>query len=130
MTEIIEWIASGLLLLGGAFILIGAIGFLKLPDFYTRLHAPTKATTMGIGSILVASMLLHAVKGGGVNVQELVISLFLLLTAPVSAYMIAKAAIHREVPLLPRSRNPHLHSTIQRPANQGPSTKKKKPTLS
>lgn len=114
MIELVEWIASALLLLGGAFILIGAIGIVKLPDFYTRLHAPTKATTLGIGSILIASMMLHAVKGGSVNIQELVISLFLFLTAPVSAYMIAKAAIHRDVPLLPGSRNAHLNSTIER----------------
>jgi len=114
MIQFTEWLATGLLLLGGAFILIGAIGIVKLPDFYTRLHAPTKATTLGIGSILIASMMIHAIKGGSINIQELVISLFLFLTAPVSAYMIAKAAIHREVPLLPGSKNAHLHSTIER----------------
>ncbi|WP_221795828.1 Na+/H+ antiporter subunit G [Oceanobacter mangrovi] len=97
--SLVEWIASFLLVMGGVFVLIGAVGMVKLPDVYTRLHAPTKATTLGIGCILIASMCLHAVRGEGFAIQELVISLFLFITAPVSAYMIAKAALHRRVPM-------------------------------
>lgn len=114
MTLIVEWLAIALLILGALFILIGAIGLVKLPDFYTRLHAPTKATTLGIGSILIASMLLHLVNDRGVNIQELVISFFLFITAPVSAYMMAKAAIHRDVPPIEKTQNPHISQTIKR----------------
>jgi len=114
----IELIASILLVVGGLFVLIGALGMVKLPDFYTRLHAPTKATTLGIGCMLIASLLLHALRGDGIGIQELVISLFLFLTAPVSAYMIAKAAIHKDVPLLKRSTNQHLTDTIKTHGNE------------
>lgn len=114
MTQIVEYIAIFLLILGAVFILIGAIGLVKLPDFYTRLHAPTKASTLGIGSILIASMLLHLVNDRGINIQELVISMFLFITAPVSAYMMAKAAIHRDVPTMERTQNPHISRKIKR----------------
>lgn len=114
MILIIEYIAIGLLALGAIFILIGAIGLVKLPDFYTRLHAPTKATTLGIGSILIASMLLHLSQDRGINIQELVISMFLFITAPVSAYMMAKAAIHRSVPTAENTKNPNITKTIKR----------------
>lgn len=101
-----EWFIAALLVIGGLFTLIGALGMVKLPDLYTRLHAPTKATTMGIGCILLASMLMRLDRNEGFGVQELVISLFLFITAPVSAYMIAKAAMHLRVPLQPGS-DPH-----------------------
>src|SRR5690606_5751698 len=81
------------------FIVIGALGMVKLPDFYTRLPAPTKATTLGIGCILVASMGLHALRGDGFSIQGLVMSLVLFITAPVAAYMIAKAALRRRTGL-------------------------------
>ncbi len=118
MNQIVEWLAIALLILGAVFILIGAIGLVKLPDFYTRLHAPTKASTLGIGSILIASMLLHLVNDRGGNIQELVISMFLFITAPVSAYMMAKAAIHREVPTVEKTQNPEIRQTIQRKNNE------------
>jgi multicomponent K+:H+ antiporter subunit G len=104
----LEWIASFLLVLGGLFVLIGAVGMVKLPDVYTRLHAPTKTTTLGIGCILIASMCLHVAEGRGFSVQEIVISLFLFITAPVSAYMIAKAALHRRVPMQEGTTNAEL----------------------
>ncbi len=113
----LEIVASLLLLVGGIFIVIGALGMVKLPDFYTRLHAPTKATTLGIGCILVASMGLHALRGQGFSIQELVISLFLFITAPVSAYMIAKAAFHRRTGLQEGTLNSHLAKDIVQQSN-------------
>ena len=50
MSTFAEYAVSALLLVGGAFTLIGAIGLARLPDFYTRLHGPTKATTVGVGA--------------------------------------------------------------------------------
>lgn len=108
----IEVFASFLLLMGGVFILIGALGMVKLPDFYTRLHAPTKATTLGIGCILVASMALHALRGDGFAVHELVISLFLFITAPVSAYMVAKAALQRRTRFVDNTINTEMSDDI------------------
>ena len=108
----LEALASLLLLTGGIFILIGAFGMLKLPDFYTRLHAPTKASTLGIGCILLASMGLHALHGQGLSIQELVISLFLFITAPVSAYMLAKAAFHQRTPLIKGTKNGALSKDV------------------
>ena len=109
----LEWIASFLLILGGIFVLIGAVGMVKLPDVYTRLHAPTKTTTLGIGCILIASMFLHVAEGRGFSIQEIVISLFLFITAPVSAYMIAKAALHRRVTMREGTVNAELGEVMR-----------------
>src|SRR3546814_15646144 len=62
----------------------------------TRLHGPTKATTLGVGSCLVASMIYFPSQGGTWSAHELLITLFLFITAPVSANMIAKAHLHRQ----------------------------------
>lgn len=86
-----------LLLVGGAFALIGAIGLLRFPDFYMRLHAPTKATTLGVGALLIASMVVSWSRGD-VGLHELLITLFLFVTAPVSANLMAQAALHLRVP--------------------------------
>jgi multicomponent K+:H+ antiporter subunit G len=79
---------------GGAFTLIGAIGLARLPDFYTRLHGPTKATTVGVGAIMLSSVIYFSAIGEGVGISEILITVFLLMTAPVSANMLAKAAMH------------------------------------
>jgi multicomponent K+:H+ antiporter subunit G len=84
------------LVIGGVFALVGAIGMLRFPDFYMRLHAPTKATTLGVGGVLIASMALSWAQGG-FGVHELLITLFLFITAPVSANLLAKAALHLRV---------------------------------
>ncbi|MBX3607705.1 MAG: Na+/H+ antiporter subunit G [Piscinibacter sp.] len=86
-----------LLVIGGAFTLIGAIGLLRFPDFYMRLHAPTKATTLGVGGVLLASMAIGWAAGRG-GLHELLITLFLFITAPVSANLMAQAALHRRAP--------------------------------
>ena len=88
-----EWIVSGALLIGAFFVLVGSIGLLRLPDFYSRLHAPTKATTLGVGSMLVASVVHFAARNEG-SLHEVLVMLFLFISAPVSAYMLVKAALH------------------------------------
>jgi multicomponent K+:H+ antiporter subunit G len=93
----IEWIISILLLIGGFFILVGSIGLVKMPDFFMRLHGPTKATTLGMASLLTAAMVLFSTTQAGFSVKEILISLFLLLTAPISAYMMIKSAIHHKL---------------------------------
>jgi multicomponent K+:H+ antiporter subunit G len=88
---------AALVLLGGLFSLVGAVGLLRLPDFYMRLHAPTKATTLGVGGVLLASLGLAWWRGEP-GVQALLITLFLFVTAPVSANLMALAAMHLGVP--------------------------------
>lgn len=93
--EIILIHAAGIsLLIGSAFVIIGAIGLLKFNDPMTRLHAPTKVGTVGIGMILLASIL-KASSAGDPSIHEVLIMAFLFVTAPVSAHFIAKVAIHK-----------------------------------
>lgn len=96
MTVAAELLIAFLLVVGGAFILVGSWGLARLPSLMTRLHGPTKATTLGIGACLIASMIYFPVFGGSWSAHELLITLFLFLTAPVSANMIAKTHIHRQ----------------------------------
>ena len=90
----IEVLISFFLLTGAGFALIGSIGLARLPDFYTRLHGPTKATTLGVGGMLIASVLYFSTFHEGLSLHELLISLFLFMTAPVSAHLSTKAALH------------------------------------
>ena len=82
------------LLIGAAFCLIGAIGLIRFRDPMTRLHAPTKVGTMGVGSLLLASMI-HSFAIGEGALHEVLIMAFLFVTAPISANFIAKVNIHR-----------------------------------
>jgi multicomponent K+:H+ antiporter subunit G len=82
------------LLIGSGFVLVGVVGLLKFDDPMTRLHAPTKVGTMGIGMLLLASLLASLAKGEP-SIHELLIMAFLFVTAPVSANFIAKVTIHR-----------------------------------
>jgi multicomponent K+:H+ antiporter subunit G len=82
----IEVLISLLLLIGAAFLLVGAIGLARLPDIFMRLHGPTKATTLGIGALVVASV----VHSG--TLAPLVVMLFLFITAPVVAHVVALCA--------------------------------------
>ncbi|TBV09223.1 Na+/H+ antiporter subunit G [Stutzerimonas kirkiae] len=95
----IELLVCAFLLLGSLFALIGAIGLFRLPDFYMRLHGPTKATTLGVGSIILASITFFGSQGEGLSIHELLITLFLFITAPVSAHMLAKAAMQQKLPM-------------------------------
>ncbi len=93
----LDWILAGLVLLGAVFTLIGSIGLYKLPDFYMRLHGPTKATTLGVGSILMASVLYFSFTTESVSLHEILVTLFLFITAPVSAHLMAKSALHIKI---------------------------------
>ena len=91
------------LIIGSGFVLVGVIGLLKFNDPMTRLHAPTKVGTVGIGMLLVASII-HSFDIGEPSTHELLIMAFLFVTAPISANFIAKVNIHRracETPPVP-----------------------------
>ena len=92
MLEIVSVI---LILFGASIALIGSIGLVRFPDIFTRLHGPTKATTLGVGGVLLGTILFLILQGETGAIRELLITVFLFLTAPVSAHLIAKAALHR-----------------------------------
>lgn len=93
--EILATYGAGLaLLIGSGFVVVGVIGLLKFNDPMTRLHAPTKVGTIGIGMLLLASIL-AALASGDPSFHEVLIMAFLFVTAPVSANFIAKVNIHR-----------------------------------
>ena len=89
----IEALISFFLVVAGVFGLVGSFGMIKLTDTLQRLHAPTKATTLGVGGVLIASMLYFLLIKGGLSFHELMITLFLFLTAPITANFIAKTFI-------------------------------------
>ncbi len=92
-----EIIVAAFLVFGGCFGIIGSFGLIKLTDPMARLHAPTKATTLGVGGVLVGSMLYQGFADGTLSVHELLITLFLFLTAPVTAILISKVHLHQTV---------------------------------
>lgn len=94
---VLEWVISGLLCLGAFFVLLGSAALLKLPDFYTRLHGPTKATTLGLGSLVLASMAFFNLQLQTLSLQQLLIALFLFISAPVTAHMLIKVAMHHKL---------------------------------
>ena len=79
-----------LLVVGAAFALIAAVGLVRLPDLYTRMHAASKAGTLGSGVLLIA-LALHDGSGGTAS-RALAGVVFFLLTAPISAHLLAKAS--------------------------------------
>lgn len=91
-----EILIAALLLIGGFFGLVGSFGLVKLPDPMTRLHAPTKAATLGVGAVLIGSMVYFAAFKGDLSLHELMITLFIFLTAPITAHFIAKANLLRD----------------------------------
>lgn len=91
-----EILLSILILVGAAFTFVGSLGLARFRDFYTRLHGPTKATTLGVGCLLTASSI-HFSFDGDLSLHEILVALFLFMTAPVSAHLLAKAALHLKV---------------------------------
>jgi multicomponent K+:H+ antiporter subunit G len=93
MIALIEYALGVLLIIGTFFIVIGAFGLVKLSDFFKRLHAPTMASTLGVGCVLLGSVGYHLFLGEDPQPRELLITAFLFITAPISAHLMAKAAL-------------------------------------
>lgn len=104
MSLALEIIISICLLLGAGFALVGSIGLARLPDFYMRLHGPTKASTLGVGGMIVGSLIFFSTRGEGLSLHEILIAIFLFITAPVSAHIVGKAALHLQLPAVQRTR--------------------------
>lgn len=98
MSLFTEALLSLLVLAGAFFTFVGSLGLARFKDFYTRLHGPTKATTLGVGCLLAASSIFFSVTGDSLSLHEILVTLFLFITAPVSAHLLAKAGLHRQLP--------------------------------
>jgi multicomponent K+:H+ antiporter subunit G len=117
---VIELVVAALVLLGAGFALLGSIALVRLPDFFTRLHGPTKATTLGVGAMLAGSAL-YLGSGGDAEggPRELLILLFLVMTAPVSGQLLARAALFLGVRnLATRAREPATADADDAPAER------------
>jgi multicomponent K+:H+ antiporter subunit G len=93
-----DWIAlpaALLLISGGLFAFIGSCGLLRLRNFFARMHAPTMGATLGTGCILISSMLVSSALLDRPVIHALLITVFAVLSAPVSAITLMRAAISR-----------------------------------
>ncbi len=87
--------AALLLVCGGLLTLVGSLGLLRLESFYARIHAPTMGNTLGAGCVLIASMLVSSALAQRPVIHELLITVFILITSPVTAILLMRAAIFR-----------------------------------
>lgn len=119
-----ELLVSAFLVVGGIFGLIGSLGLLKLTDTMQRLHAPTKATTLGVGGVLIASMLYMLLVKEHLSFHELLITLFLFLTAPISTLFLAQTHILMTLKRseLPETGREHSWSIYDDPPDQTPAS--------
>lgn len=98
-TELPLWAAivtAVLVLLGASLALIGTVGLLRLKTFYERVHAPTLGTTLGIGCILIGSMVYFTVLETRPVLHELLIAFYMTLTTPITLVMLVRAALYRD----------------------------------
>jgi multicomponent K+:H+ antiporter subunit G len=99
LAEIPAWAAvltALLLLTGAALTLIGTVGLLRFDSFYQRVHAPTLGATLGIGCILLASMLFFSVLESRAIIHELLITALMVVTTPITLMLLARAALYRD----------------------------------
>jgi multicomponent K+:H+ antiporter subunit G len=98
-TEIVpmwtDLLASFLLITGSVLTLIGSAGLLRLPNLFARIHAPTLGNTLGLGCVLLASMLVASMQADRLVLQEVLITLFVVATSPVTAILLMRAGIYR-----------------------------------
>lgn len=100
MDTLPSWLSMAVmffLLLGSVIVVIGAFGLLRLPNFYQRIHGPAITITLGAGCLLIASMIYFTGLQSRLVIHELLISAFLLLTAPVTSMLIMRAAVYRDL---------------------------------
>lgn len=98
LTQVEEIAVCLLLVISGVFGLVGSFGLVKLDQTMKRLHAPTKATTVGVGMALIASVIYYWLSDQMLSWHELLITAFLFVTAPITALFLSKAHIHRAEP--------------------------------
>ncbi|TRO95468.1 cation:proton antiporter [Glycocaulis profundi] len=87
---------SVFLVLGAGLTLIGALGLARLPSFYTRLHAPTLATSWGAGGMVTGSMIIFTAAAARPVLHEILIGIFITTTTPITLMMLGRAAVYRD----------------------------------
>jgi multicomponent K+:H+ antiporter subunit G len=98
MSEIPLWAAlpAGVLLIAaGLLAVVGSFGLLRMPDFFARMHPPAMGATLGLGCVLIASILVSSASVGRPVIHDLLITVFIVMTAPVTAMMLVRAAVYR-----------------------------------
>ena len=98
-----EIIAAVLILIGTFFSFLSAVGLIRLPDVYTRSHAASKSTTLGVLCTLVGTLLYFLITDGYFSIRLLLGIFFVFLTAPVSAHVICRSAYRSKVKLTENS---------------------------
>jgi multicomponent K+:H+ antiporter subunit G len=99
-TQLPAWAAvpaALLLIAAGLLAAIGSFGLLRLPDFFMRMHPPAMGSTLAAGSVLIASMLVGSAVASRPVIHELLITVFIVMTAPITAMLLARAAVYRSV---------------------------------
>lgn len=94
--------AALLLMLGGLFTVLGSLGLVRLKNFYQRMHSPSMGSTLGLGCVLIASMVLSSFMRGTPVVHEILITVFVVTTAPITAMLLMRAAVRRPKDSPPR----------------------------
>lgn len=93
----LDWISAGFWVTGATLAVLAAVGVLRMPDLFTRMQAAAKASTMGLGCLLIGTAI---ELGDGASVARVVsIAAFIMLTSPVAAHAVARAAYLTDVPL-------------------------------
>jgi multicomponent K+:H+ antiporter subunit G len=114
MSDGVPSLTGALLALAGSlFFLTAAIGLLRLPDFYTRAHAPTKAATLGLLLCASGSVLLYGTRSDTLWLEKLLLMLFVVLTAPVSAQLLVRGAAARHIPQTPSTQGTSTAGSIE-----------------
>lgn len=121
MAPFISW---ALIVVGAGFMLLAAVGVLRMPDLYTRMHSSTKSATLGVGCVILGAALYF--NDLAIGARALAIVVFFFVTAPVAAHMIGRAAFFSNVPLwegtlgneLAGRYNPQTHQLASGPVGE------------
>ena len=111
------WLAlagSVLAFLGALLFLVAAIGLLRLPDYYTRIHAPTKAASLGLLLASAGSILIYGERDLAFLLEKVLLVLFVLITVPVSTQMMLRGAAARGVRQAPGTRGQPVAEAVER----------------
>lgn len=108
-----------LLVLGSIIVLIGALGLMRLPHFYQRIHGPAISVTLGAGCLLIASMIYFTALQSRLVIHELLITVFVFMTAPVVTMLIMRAAVYRDLRATNRQQTPGSDEIYQYPPKGG-----------
>lgn len=94
---ILEWVTMAFWLIGATLVLLAAVGVLRMPDIFTRMQAAAKASTMGLACLLIGTAIELADSASVARAAS--IAAFIMLTSPVAAHVVARAAYLTDVPL-------------------------------